>query len=347
MHDIALLVLDDCDAASVLGPMDVFGAANSLWRRQIGNTPDPLFRLTLVSADGNPVTSAAGVGLEPRHALADMPRVDALIVATPHFHSPRSLFRLAASLTPALAPIADLEQRGTVVTAACTATALLAETGLFNGRDATTSWWLAGAFRKRYPQVRLQPDRVLVEDGRFVTAGAGMAWQNLALHLLARFAGTDMAGLCARSLLIDTTRDSQAPYAHFGASETNRDPLVLKAQHWMPGAHQKTIPAGRSRRRAGRQQPHTDPALQAGRRRNAQRLCPGAAPGTGKAPTQRDPSGAGRHRGTGGLWRFQYIAASAATRYRAFARPIPQTTTAGRTAHATFGPGALTRSSYC
>ncbi len=233
MHDIALLVLDDCDAASVLGPMDVFGAANSLWRRQIGNTPDPLFRLTLVSTDGTPVTSAAGVGLEPRHALADMPRVDALIVATPHFHSPRSLFRLAASLTPALAPIADLEQRGTVVTAACTATALLAETGLFNGRDATTSWWLAGAFRKRYPQVRLQPDRVLVEDGRIVTAGAGMAWQNLALHLLARFAGTDMAGLCARSLLIDTTRDSQAPYAHFGASETNRDPLVLKAQHWM------------------------------------------------------------------------------------------------------------------
>ena len=233
MHDIALLVLDDCDAGSILGPMDVFGAANSLWHRQVGNTSAPLFRLTLVSVHGKPVTTASGVTLSPECALADVATADAIMVATLHFRTPGALFRQATALAHALAPVSRLEREGTTVCAACTATALLAETGLFNSRDATTSWWLAEAFRKRYPQVRLHPDLAVVEDGRLFTAGAGMAWQNLALKLLARFAGEDMAGLCARALLIDTTRDTQAPYGHFGTSETNRDPLVLKAQHWI------------------------------------------------------------------------------------------------------------------
>ena len=71
-----------------------------------------------------------------------------------------------------------------VVAAACIGTFVLAESGLLDTHRATTTWWLAPLFRKRYPNVELDESNMIVKSGRFVTAGAALGHLDLALWLI-------------------------------------------------------------------------------------------------------------------------------------------------------------------
>jgi transcriptional regulator GlxA family with amidase domain len=67
------------------------------------------------------------------------------------------------------------------MTAACIGTFVMAESGLLDHQHATTTWWLAPLFRKRYPTVLLDESNMIVTSGRFVTAGAALSHMDLAL----------------------------------------------------------------------------------------------------------------------------------------------------------------------
>ena len=119
---------------------------------------------------------------------------------------------------------------GALVAGSCSGTFALAEAGLLDGRSATTTWWLAPAFRARYPRVILCDDQMVVASGRLMTAGAAFALADLTLALVSRFTGPDVAETVARYLLLDG-RPSQARYmlmAHLTAS----DPVLARAERW-------------------------------------------------------------------------------------------------------------------
>jgi transcriptional regulator GlxA family with amidase domain len=109
---------------------------------------------------------------------------------------------------------------------------VLAESGLLDGHEATTTWWLGPLFRQRYPDIRLDESRMLVASGRFVTAGAAVGHLDLALWLV-RQASPELAALVARYLLVDA-RPSQAQYMipdHLAHS----DVLVQRFERWARG----------------------------------------------------------------------------------------------------------------
>src|SRR5262249_37850271 len=122
-------------------------------------------------------------------------------------------------------------KRGAVVGASCSATFVMAEAGLLDGREATTSWWLAPAFRDRYPRVRLEAERGLVVSGKRVTAGAALAQAELMLSQVARIAGPDLAAMASRYLLIGglATQARFMVARHLGQG----DPLLRAAEEWV------------------------------------------------------------------------------------------------------------------
>jgi len=233
MHRIAVLASQDCVGGCVTGTLDLFKAANTVWRRQAGEAAGPLFAWSVLTPDGAPVSTSTGIRLSADGGLADMGELDALIVGSVHFQSPEQLVNLARALAPHLRPLAAVCGTGCIVAASCTATVLLAEAGLLDGCRATTSWWIQEAFAHRYPRVRLVADDMVVEDGGIVTGGAATAYLSVALNLLRRFAGDELALFCAKALLVDTNRNSQAPYSYLESGIRVRDPLVTRAETWM------------------------------------------------------------------------------------------------------------------
>jgi transcriptional regulator GlxA family with amidase domain len=112
---------------------------------------------------------------------------------------------------PAREAVQQARAAGVPLAAACTGTFLLAESGVLDGLPATTSWWLAPAFRRRYPQVALNEHLMLARADGVTTAGAAMAHLDLALCLV-RDGSPALAELTARYLVIDA-RPTQATYA--------------------------------------------------------------------------------------------------------------------------------------
>jgi transcriptional regulator GlxA family with amidase domain len=145
----------------------------------------------------------------------------------------RILTALRRPQTRALVEVLDAaHDAGATLLASCSSTFLLAETGRLAGGPATTSWWLAPLFRRRYPAIDLQAEQLVTEHERLLCAGAAMAQLDLVLHLVRRVCGMEVARLCARYLVLDEPRPSQAPYLladHLGG----HDEVVAAAQGWI------------------------------------------------------------------------------------------------------------------
>jgi len=120
-------------------------------------------------------------------------------------------------------------ERKATVAAACIGTFVLAESGLLNHQDATTTWWLAPLFRQRYPKIRLDESRMIVKSGKFVTAGAALSHMDLALSLI-RQKSPKLAALTGKYLIVDT-RPSQSAYI-LSDHLAHSDPMVQQFERW-------------------------------------------------------------------------------------------------------------------
>lgn len=120
----------------------------------------------------------------------------------------------------------------TIVSAACIGTFVLAESGLLDRQRATSTWWLAPVFRRRYPTVDLDESHMVVRSGRFVTAGAALSHMDLALWLI-RSVSPQLADLTARYLIVDA-RASQSVYA-LADHLVHSDPIIQRFEKWARG----------------------------------------------------------------------------------------------------------------
>ena len=121
----------------------------------------------------------------------------------------------------------QMHARGAVLCSACSGIFLLAETGLFDGKDATVHFSYAQQFTAAYPAVAIHPERVLVIAGLredLVSSDASTTWHDMVLYLIARYAGATDAEEGARMYALQWHQDGLAPYITFeGKSDRAAD----------------------------------------------------------------------------------------------------------------------------
>lgn len=219
--EVGVMLYPDCQMGMVLGITDLFHIAGrfavdhgrasiriSHWRLQEGGG----FARCYDSHPGEPA------GNSPTVLIA-----------------PGSLHKLleADEVAPYARWLLDRHAQGATLASNCGGAFALAATGLLAGRPATTHWFFAEQFRERFPDVRLESDRMVIDDGDIVTAGGLMAWTDLGLRIVERLAGPTVMMETARFLLIDPGGREQRNYASFAPRLTHGDEAVLKAQHFL------------------------------------------------------------------------------------------------------------------
>lgn len=238
---IRIWVYDGILASGVSAPVDVFTAANHLGK---DGPAGRHLSWRVESIDGRPVCSGSGQVIEVDGRIDGRAGADAILLTAP-FVTDMDAFMARSALVQALgSALRQQHQRGAVIATYCTGSYLLAEAGLLDGRLATTHWAKAADFARRYPRVALRADQVLTEQEGMLCGGAVTSFLDVALRLVERFAGADLAAATAKALLIDANRVTQAPYASLIEEHGHGDRLVVRAQRRMEATlrHRFSLP---------------------------------------------------------------------------------------------------------
>lgn len=236
MPHIRFWVYDGILASGVSAPIDVLITANTLRARAQRRSCEPLFHWRIESLDGKPVRTASGQMLSVDGLLNARTAADAVVIAAPFVNDVRGFLQERRNaLQPLLSGLQQQRARGAVLGCYCTGSFLFAEAGLLDGRLATTHWSKSREFIQSYPLVRVRASETLTDDDGIICSGAVTSYLNLALKVIEKLAGEDLAVMTARHLLIDTHRPSQFAYATASADHDidHSDQLVCRAQRWM------------------------------------------------------------------------------------------------------------------
>ena len=227
--DVTVVLLEAGYASTAVGPIEVFHSAGVLWNWLQGDVSQPRFRVRVASIDGMPVTSLCSLGLVPEFAIDDIERTDIVILPASGWDVQDQI----AKGTHLLPWLRKMHSRGAYVAAICAGVALLAESGLLDGRRATTHWALAEKLRQRYPNVLWQPEQFVTEDGRLLCSGGVYASIDLSLYLVEKFCGHAVALECAKSLLISMPRNRQSGYSLLPMAHPHSDDKVRESEEYL------------------------------------------------------------------------------------------------------------------
>jgi transcriptional regulator GlxA family with amidase domain len=222
-----VLALEGVFDTGLTAVLDAFALGNKFSAGRMGGTPT--FEMSVIGMRKT-VRSGQGLTIPVRTVTPDL-KPDWVIVPALATGTPEQLLPALdrPDVKKAKAQVLRWHTEGAFIAASCIGTFLLADIGLLDQREATTTWWLAPLFRQRYPRVLLDESRMLVPTDVGVTAGAAMGHLDLALWLI-RKASPELAATVSRYLLADL-RSSQAPYIipnHLAQA----DPLILRFERW-------------------------------------------------------------------------------------------------------------------
>ncbi|MDQ0395413.1 GlxA family transcriptional regulator [Labrys monachus] len=221
--EIALLLYPGVRTAAVYGMIDLFDAAND----------------TALALNGARTASL-------RVSQWRMAEGGTDVVCVADTHGGRANRPVAVVVLPALgalpthevaAPFARwLSERhvdGATLCSVCAGAFLLAETGLLAGRAVTTHWSFAETLSRRFPDIRVEVERMIIDEGDIITAGGIMAWTDLGLCLVDRLLGPAVMLETARFLLVDPPGREQRYYSSFSPPLGHGDEAILKVQRWL------------------------------------------------------------------------------------------------------------------
>ena len=237
MFKVTILGFNQAYASAITGALDLFALAGVTWQRMQGLAPVPYFNVQIATLKKQPLRCINQLEIRSHIAIEEVTHTDLLLIPT----IGGSLLNVIADNRALLPHIKRHFNAGADIASNCSGAFFLAEAGLLDGKEATTHWGYAELFRKRYPAVKLCAEKLITSDHNIYCSGGGMAWFDLALLLIERYCGHDVATTTAKAHVIDLSRGQQAAYASIRAKKYHQDPDVLHIQEWLEANYLKPV----------------------------------------------------------------------------------------------------------
>ena len=187
-----ILLFPDVEVLDFCGPYEVF-TVTRLDESRRRETQSP-FEVCLIAEKDGPVTAAGGLRVLPNNTLAAAPHLDILIVPGGWG------VRKEIENEKLIRWIAARGREVDTLAAVCTGSMLLGRAGLLDARRATTHWRTFDWMRDTFPQITVEEELHVVEDGNIVTSAGISAGIDLALRVVARYHGEAVARATARHM---------------------------------------------------------------------------------------------------------------------------------------------------
>jgi len=224
---VAVLALRDSTALVPIGFADLLRKAVQLAATLPASGARPRLQVQLVACGSAPVVvGASGIRVHCDATTRSLRRCDVVLVPSLE----PDLAQHLAENRDVVAWVRRMHDRGADVVSACTGAFVLGEAGLLDGRTATTHWAFQDLLRQRYPRVRVRPEATVVDEGSVCTAGGATSFLNLALYLIERWLGADVARLASKVFLVDVNKSPQTAYAILDGQRSHADAQILRAQ---------------------------------------------------------------------------------------------------------------------
>lgn len=235
--EVGLVLYPGCQLAMVHGITDLFAIASQFSLDRGGK----VLRVSYWSVNGE------GAFARTYDTHPDQHTMPTILISPGRLSGPPD----ADEAAPYAHWLLDRHAQGTVLASNCGGAFLLAATGLLAGRPATTHWLFADRFRERFPDVRLDIRKMVIEDGDIITAGGLMAWTDLGMRIVDRLLGPTVMIETGKFLLIDASGREQRHFSSFAPRLSHGDEAILKVQHWLQGRAERPVSVGDMAGKAG------------------------------------------------------------------------------------------------
>jgi len=212
---VEVLAYPSVKLLDVTGPIQVFATANA-FAAQAGEAIP--YAIRIVAQGGERIEASAGVEL----AVHPLSQVDAALDTLVIAGGPG--VNAAAADTFLVDWVRKRGKQARRTASVCTGAFLLAASGMLDGRPAVTHWAFCAELARRFPDIRVEPDPIFVQDGAIWTSAGVTAGIDLALALVEEDLGRSVALAVARDLVVFLKRPGgQAQFSEFLSLQTSED----------------------------------------------------------------------------------------------------------------------------
>lgn len=226
MQQVTIIVpKGNVNLSSITGSFEILTRANAYWQK-MGNKPFMEVRIA-----GYVPELKLGVGFFSVHPanLKQIKKTDIVIIPSVSYDYDNVIKENKELINW----IREQYKNGAEIASICTGAFLLAATGLLDGKTCSTHWNAANDFRRLFPNVDLQIDKLITAEPGIYTNGGAYSFLNLILFLVEKYFDRATAIYCSKVFQIEIERTSQSPFSIFQTQKNHGDELIDKAQTYI------------------------------------------------------------------------------------------------------------------
>jgi len=227
MKHLTITVPDgDNNVSSITGAYEIFKKANEYWK---GRGRKELFTIQLAGISKKVEYNEGLFAVKPHIDISAITKTNLIIIPSLNHNYQKSV----KGNKELIDWIVKQFNGGAEIATICTGAFLLASSGLLDGKSCSTHWSVADNFRRLFPKVNLQTDKLITDENGIYTNGGAYSFLNLVIYLVEKYYDRQTAIFCSKVFQIEMDRNSQSAFSIFTGQKSHGDEMVIMAQAYI------------------------------------------------------------------------------------------------------------------